>query len=59
MRIDVRSVSVKNFLSYGNAENTYTFEKGIDIIIAPNGADSNPQSSKKTNVNNIKNGICR
>lgn len=38
MRIDVRSVSVKNFLSYGNAENTYTFEKGIDIIIAPNGA---------------------
>ena len=38
MRIDVKSVSVKNFLSYGNSNNTYDFENGLDIIIASNGA---------------------
>ena len=38
MKINVKSVTVRNFLSYGNSENTYNFEKGIDIIIAPNGA---------------------
>lgn len=38
MKINVISVSVKNFLSYGNSHNVYNFEKGIDIIVAPNGA---------------------
>ena len=38
MRINVKSVSVKNFLSYGNSNNTYDFENGLDIIIASNGA---------------------
>lgn len=38
MKINVKSVTVRNFLSYGNSDNTYNFEKGIDIIIAPNGA---------------------
>ena len=38
MKIGVKSVSVKNFLSYGNSNNTYDFENGLDIIIASNGA---------------------
>lgn len=38
MKIDVLDISVKNFLSYGNGENSYTFQKGLDIIIAQNGA---------------------
>lgn len=38
MKINVKSVAVRNFLSYGNSDNVYNFEKGIDIIIAPNGA---------------------